>query len=48
MIGKMLGTYPISNQPGKGLMGEVSQAEDRKPGCCVPVRSFFLCWWQFY
>ena len=37
MIGKTLGHYQITNQIGKGGMGEVYQARDRKLGRDVAI-----------
>src|SRR3972149_2173226 len=38
MIGKMLGHYEITNKIGKGGMGEVYQAKDRKLGRDVAIK----------
>ena len=38
MIGKTLGHYQITNQIGKGGMGEVYQARDRKLGRDVAIK----------
>ena len=37
MIGKTLGHYQITNQLGKGGMGEVFQAKDRNLGQDVAI-----------
>jgi serine/threonine protein kinase len=38
MVGKTLGHYQITCQPGKGGMGEVYQAKDRKLGRDVAIK----------